>query len=524
MDAIGPGNQSNVKLFRSEYKSHYDVIIIGAGIGGLFCANLLAEAGLKVLLIEQHYMLGGFCSTFQRKKYIFDAATHFYPLLGNPETLTGRLLQELDIPTQWIKMDPVDKFHFVNDETFVVPAEFSEYLERLKKRFPGQRDQIDLFFREVREAYLYGLLYYFKDISSPKAEKYKDFTLLEKLEQHFQDEKLQAYLMADHSHWGSLPARTSFLFDSMLRLAYFLGNYYPRGSSQVFADDLGEGLRRRGGDVLIYTMVEKILIEDERAVGVVATTRSKRNPIRVEFRAPVVVSNSDALLTYKQLIGEEHCGRHAIHRMEKLRPSLACYLLHLGLTGMDHALLEEVKGYHWFSWNPEDLTRTFFKVFFTTLLDPSIAPPGGDILIVQKWEHREFDEKTDWPRRKQETEEYVLSRLNQLLPGLEDHIAVKMSATAQTSYRYTLNSQGSMLGWEMSPDQLGDDRPGNETPVENLYLVGHWTRPGGGITPVIVSAQKVAHLILSGKAFEGNEFPAQDMEKAKRLLRIRTGG
>src|SRR5215813_13057834 len=83
----------------------YDAVVIGGGIGGIVCANLLVRSRLKVLLVEQHYMLGGFCSTFKRAGFVFDAATHFYPLLGNTSTLTGRLLKELEIPTRWIKMD-----------------------------------------------------------------------------------------------------------------------------------------------------------------------------------------------------------------------------------------------------------------------------------------------------------------------------------------------------------------------------------------------------------------------------------
>jgi len=55
----------------------YDAVIVGAGIGGLICANLLAREGLSVLLVEQHYMVGGYCSTFRRKGFTFDAATHF---------------------------------------------------------------------------------------------------------------------------------------------------------------------------------------------------------------------------------------------------------------------------------------------------------------------------------------------------------------------------------------------------------------------------------------------------------------
>ncbi|HUP42471.1 MAG TPA: NAD(P)-binding protein, partial [Thermoanaerobaculia bacterium] len=103
----------------------YDAVVVGAGIGGLVAANLLARDGLAVLLVEQHYMAGGFCSTFRRGGYTFDAATHFYPLLGNRETLTGRLLVELGIETGWVKMDPVDTFHFPDGSRFAVPADFA---------------------------------------------------------------------------------------------------------------------------------------------------------------------------------------------------------------------------------------------------------------------------------------------------------------------------------------------------------------------------------------------------------------
>src|SRR5437016_2376789 len=105
----------------------YDAVIIGAGIGGLICANLLARERLRVLLVEQHYMAGGFCSTFRRKGYTFDAATHFYPLLGNPMTITGSLLERMRCPTRWVKMDPVDHFHFPDGSRFSVSANFDEY-------------------------------------------------------------------------------------------------------------------------------------------------------------------------------------------------------------------------------------------------------------------------------------------------------------------------------------------------------------------------------------------------------------
>jgi phytoene desaturase len=507
-----------MNLLGKEYSERYDAIVIGAGVGGLFCANLLAAAGMKVLVVEQHYVLGGYCSSFRRKGFIFDAATHFYPLLGNPTTLTGRLLKKLQVPTQWYKMDPVDKFHFPDGGSFVVPADLAEYIRRLKAYYPHEAENVDRFFAEVREAYLYGLLYYFKEISNETAEKYRHFTLGQKLDQHFRDPKLKANLMADHSHWGSLPYHTSFLFDSMLRLSYFLGNYYPKGSSQVFADDLGDALRNRGGDILLYTMVDKILIENDRAVGVAVCTRQKKRPVRAEFRAPVVISNADVMLTYEKLVGEEYCGSEMIEGFRSMRPSFPCYLMHMGLKELPHELKEEVEGYYWRSWESEDLQNTFFKVFFTTMFDPEVAPPGHDILIVQKWGTANFDQIQDWQAHKMKTEGYIMEQLRRLIPGLDEKIVLHCSATAHTSYRYTLNYRGAMLGWEMSPDQLGPLRPANQTPIENLYLVGHWTRPGGGITPVIVSAQRVADMVLSRRDLA--EAAQGAVEEVRRQVRV----
>ena len=71
-----------------------------------------------------------------------------------------------------------------------------------------------------------------------------------------------------------------------------------------------------------------------------------------------------------------------------------------------------------------------------------------------------------------------------------------------TSHRFTLNDRGAMLGWEMSPDQLGDRPPRCPRPGPGMYLVGQWTRPGGGITPVIVSAMRVARLVVGGHSAE----------------------
>ena len=492
-------------IFGREYPRQYDAIIIGAGIGGLFCANILARGGMKVLLLERHYMLGGFCSTFRRKGFIFDAATHFYPLLGNPSTMTGKLIKELQIPTEWIKMDPVDQFHLPGMPPFSVPSDFGPYVQRLKEWFPAEAANIDAYFAELKQAYMYGLLYYFKGVSNDQVERLEKYTMTGKLDEHFSDPRLKVIMMADAPHWGSLPNKTSYVFDAMLRLSYFLGNYYPKGSSQKFADDLGRAFTDLGGRILKCAEVEQITTDHGKAKGVRIRTISNRAPEVFEFDAPVVVSNADALHTYRDMIGEQHCGPWMIQHLESLKPSFACFLTHIGLRGMDPEKLAAAEGYYWKTLDTSNIMRDVFKIFIPTHFDSSIAPPGCQTLIVQRPSPVRVDEVTNWAAHKAEVEGKTMARLRELLPGIEDHIVIKTSASAHTSWRFTNNWQGAMLGWEMSPEQLGAHRLPVYTPIDNVYLTGHWTQPGGGITPVIVSAQQVAKSILTGRAGAGND-------------------
>jgi phytoene dehydrogenase-like protein len=483
------------KALRGEPRQSYDCVVIGAGIGGLLCANLLARSGLQVLLVEQHYMAGGYCSTFKRKGFVFDAATHFYPLLGNPATLTGKVLVDLGLKTSWIKMDPVDQFHFPDCTKFSVSADFDTYIARLKREFPQEDRAIDDFFALVRKVYLLGLLQYFRGKPTKQLDPYLRSSVKDVLDKYFRDPKLKLLLTADTGHWGSPPSRTSFVFDSMLRLAYFLGNYYPKGGSQVFADELAARFEEVGGHILMSSLATRIHVDNQTAVGLEIETgiRSQRKLINVG--AGVVVSNADLLQTVDTMIPPGRVDPDYLASLKSLRPTLPCFVTHVGLQGVSTKLLEEVQGYHWSSWDPNDVATSAFKIFVPTLFDREMAPPGGHILIVQKITDIDYSGVDDWAAHKVGVDDYILANLERIIPSFSDHVVVKLSASALTSHRYTLNHHGAMLGWELAPDQLGVDRPDVISPIENLYFVGHWTQPGGGITPVMVSAMRVAQLI-----------------------------
>jgi phytoene desaturase len=482
-------------------ESRYDAVVIGAGVGGLITANLLQDAGMKTLLIEQHYVVGGYCSAFTKKGFHFDAASHFYPLLGNPSSMTGKLLARLSIPTEWVRMNPVDHFHFPDGSRYSVPADFDQYMTELKQMFPEENSNLDAFFKEVNSVYLLGLLVYFRGRKTDRLDGHIKTTLRQALDRHFQSEKLKLLLAADCPHWGSPPRRISYVFDSMLRLSYFLGNYYPKGGSQVFSDDLGHRFEELGGTLMLSCDAKKIIVKDGQVKGIICERGPRTRKQSYQIDCDTVVSNADMLQTAERLIGEEHLDAERVSELRSMRTSYPCYLMHIGLRDTSLDELKDAQGYHWRGWDPEEFGTSSlkFKFFVPTMFDPGVAPEGSQVIIIQKALEVDYPNMEDWEGHKAAIDEMVLENLKRLIPNFEERVVVRMSASARTSYRYTGNSHGAMLGWEMSPDQLGENRPGILGAIDGLYYAGHWTKPGGGITPVIVSAMQVAQAITGNK-------------------------
>jgi prolycopene isomerase len=207
-------------------------------------------------------------------------------------------------------------------------------------------------------------------------------------------------------------------------------------------------------------------------------------------------------LTIEKLTGPRLFAPEYLSWIRGMTPTLACFLSHIGLRDTPRSVLEKVHGYYWRGWNSDGLARGDFdfKVFVPTLYEPKMAPAGRHIIIIQKVTDVDYESVSDWSSHKQRVEDFLLRRMEDLIPQFRDKIEVCLSATANTSHRFTLNYRGAMLGWEMSPRQLGEHRPDIESPIKNLYFVGQWTRPGGGITPVIVSAMRASNLIAGSMA------------------------
>src|SRR3990167_1783206 len=183
----------NLSIDKSEIKPKYDVIVLGAGIAGLICGTFLAKSGKKVLIIEQHNIPGGYCTSFKRKGFIFDAAVHHIGGCGK-WSVVGRCLKELDIKMDFVQLDPMDSINFPSFSVDI-PAEIDKYVDLLKKRYPHESEKLSSFFKEFIGLYRAT----FSAERNKMLVKYQYLTYKDMLDSFFTDEQLKMVLSAQ---WG----------------------------------------------------------------------------------------------------------------------------------------------------------------------------------------------------------------------------------------------------------------------------------------------------------------------------------
>ena len=264
-------------------KKKYDVIIIGAGIGGLVCGCYLAKAGKKVLIIEKNRQPGGYCTSFQRKGFKFDACVHSLGALGKNGNIT-KVLKDLDIDKRIkikrnnpsdIIISPDYKINFWNELDRVI-VEFQD-------AFPKEAKNIKRFFDYLNES---------KGISSLQL---RSKTFKELLDSYFFDRKLKAIFSIFLLGNAGLPDSLISAFTAVKVYKEFMidGGYYPEGGMQALPDLLLRKFKELGGSVLLNSLVMKIECKDKKVEGV---RLSKNNYIQ----AKNIISNSDASYTFLQ--------------------------------------------------------------------------------------------------------------------------------------------------------------------------------------------------------------------------------
>ncbi|HJO48680.1 MAG TPA: NAD(P)/FAD-dependent oxidoreductase, partial [Candidatus Scalindua sp.] len=309
----------NFSLDKTEIKPEYDVIVLGAGVAGLICGTFLAKSGKKVLIIEQHSIPGGYCTSFKRKGFIFDAAVHHIGGCGK-WSVVGRCLKELDINIKFLQLDPMDSINFPSFSVDI-PAEIDDYVDLLKKRFPSESEKLSLFFKEFIGLYRAT----FSTERHKMLIKYQDLTYKEMLDSFFTDEQLKMVLSAQWGYIGSPPHEVSAIAMCQMLVNYLKdGAYFPVGGTQNFADAITQKFIDYGGHIMLSSRVEKLLTENNITKGVTTEKGDK-------IAADIFVSNIDPRQTFFCLMEGNAVDDAYLRKIETMKESVSFFLLYLGL-------------------------------------------------------------------------------------------------------------------------------------------------------------------------------------------------
>lgn len=302
--------------------AQYDAIVIGSGMSGMAVASLLAQLRKqRVLVLEQHYVMGGFTHEFSRmfegRRYHWDVGVHY---IGDmqPGSILRKIFDRVtDGGVEWAPMPSkcFERFEYP-DFAIDVPSDEIEYRRTLIERFPDEQHSIDQYFRDIKKVNSWFGQHFMKTGSafidrargSLRIHNFRsaDITTGEYMDRNFSDPRLKSVLTARWPDYGVPPSRSSFLVHATVDCHYLAGGFFPVGGASAVAQAVRPLIETAGGEIRLAHRVDEILYADGQAVGVRATNLRARSAkgenTGEEFYAPVVISAAGVYNTYRRLL------------------------------------------------------------------------------------------------------------------------------------------------------------------------------------------------------------------------------
>ncbi len=473
----------------------YDVVIIGAGLGGLTAGAKLAREGKKVLVIEQHDRPGGYATTFQRGDFLMEVGLHEMdgPAPGDIKT---KIFNDLDVFNHVGIIRLPEFYRFVNGRVDVtLPHDRRVAEERLTALFPGEAGGIRAYFDQIM-----------RPGGSSSGMPAGDISTGEFLDSIIRDEDLKLVLLGNLGYFHDDPYTLSLAYYSIAQGSYYAGGAsYIRGGSQQLSDYLANFIRQHGGEVLLNHLVTGIRIENHRATGVCFKKRKDRSDTLREVAAGDIVANS-AMPNVVELLPEAYGNllRNEISDQKTGASLLSLYLgfsrpvrelghCHYSTSVFDSSVRsqKEMAGN-----NREDYTKRNFVFADYSQVDAGLAPPGkstGAVCCIDYADHWEGLSRKAYLSEKARVATLLVERLDRLIPGIKGLVAHTEVGTPLTLRRYTLNPGGSVYGFAQLPSRRFPKWP--ELPG-NLHFASAWGKTGGGFSGALYGGYLCALQVL----------------------------
>jgi all-trans-retinol 13,14-reductase len=500
----------------------YDSIIIGSGVGGLAAAICLARAGQKVLVLEQHYVPGGWSHSFTIGGQRFSPGVHYVGQVEEGES-TDTLYRGLGIANDivFFRMNPNGYEHcHIGNEIIDLPQGLDNLKKKLSERFPKEQAKIREYLTLINNVNVElqkipKLKGWWQKITVPFRTKNFGKTALFSVKRvlgwYVKDPMAQAVLNIQCGDHGLPPERACFPVHCAVLSHYFEGGFYPMGGGGGIVKAMTNTLKRHKGEVRVKQTVEKIIIENNKAVGVKLADGSL-------IYADTIISNADPSITYLKLVGKENLGKKLVEKLEKTAYSVTSLILFLTLD-MDVTLHGMDSGNIWLLRN-EDMDGAFrelmeknveegddFPAVFiscTTLKDP-VSFNGKyhnfEIVTYINYDNlNDFGELEDYhsPQYfafKEKVTNKMLNTLEKVLPGVRDHVIQAEVGTPKTNEFYINSTKGNVYGTEKTLKNVGPFAYKVTSEIENLYLCGASTL-SHGVAGATYSGVNAASAIL----------------------------
>jgi phytoene dehydrogenase-like protein len=489
-----------------------NVVVIGAGIGGLAGGVRLLQRGHSVTLLEKEPRVGGYAVSFRRHGFTFDLALHVVPS-GGPGQEFAAMIETLGLSgsVRFLRLREGFRVH-LGDYRFQMPGDYETLFASLSTEFPAEQKGLRLFRQDLeRYATSYAGIF---DITVPKFRSIPPFlpkipaflrhSILPTrtyLQRFFHDERLMTILFQPAAFMG-IPMRDfpTVNFMMMFFLLMKNGMYTIAGGGRRLTDGLAERFLQLGGTLLTNSTAERIIIERKKAVAVhVADGR--------QLSCDAIIGGNNLPDMVNNLIGQSSFSTRYRRNFETLKPSISVMALNLGLDcspkelGMDcHIAMvfpdADIDGC--FDRQKRRIEPLGFSITAQENSDPECIKQGGHTLSLIGGTAPEIwlsMDEAQYRRQKERVSGELLAMAAARYPGLQDKIVISDLATPRTMARYTGNPLGAIMGLNCTVGMHRHILKAAKMPVKNVIMGSSWTNRLGGFMQSVKSGILAAERI-----------------------------
>lgn len=467
-------------------ETEYDIVIIGSGMGGLSCGNILSQNGKRIIILEQDRQIGGNLQVFSRDGCVFDTGVHYVGGLDE-----GQILYRLfdyfgiikDLKLKRMDADGFDRLHFNNEEIYYkYGMGYEKFKNNLYNYFPNEKDAIDKYCSSILNV-VNKLPLAKLEFEDEGAIPEIDFGLNAKeyINSLTTDIKLQKVFAGNNALYaGSL--KTPFYVHALVLHYYIESSWRCVDGAAQIAKLMSKKIRSLNG--VIKNRAKVVGAEYDEGGNVKAVKLSDGTSVR----GKAFISNIHPSVTVK-IFGKERFKKNYVGRINSLKNTGGMFVLHLVLKSKQIRYFN----YNIFQLNNEDVwdlkydhnTWPSFYMITTTpdSKDPEFAKglsviTGMSFEEVERWKDT-YNNVTDqrsrgesYERFKKIRSEVVIDAINIHFPGIREKIRSYTSSTPLTQRDYTASPEGSGYGIEKDSDNPFKTIINTKTTIPNLYLTG----------------------------------------------------